>query len=117
MKNLDAHITHINNIETPGDYIALADNGKLYPASYSAEFQAMFFAIPSTIAISRFVPLDKIPFLSYDNVAIDDAFRFGPHWVVVREIYGPFERRPFKTVYADVNGGTRQAIIKLYPER
>lgn len=117
MKNLDAHMIHINNIETPGDYIALADDGKLYPASYSKEFQTMFFAIPNNVNASHFVPLDNIPFLCYDNVAIDDAFRFGPNWVVVREVYGPFERRQFKTVYADINGGTRQAIIKLYPER
>ena len=116
MKNFDANMTHINNITTAGEYIAMGDNGKLYPASYSKEFETMFFAIPNTIAVSRFAPIEKIPFLSYDNVAVDDVFRFGPNWVIVREVYGPYDRRPFKTVYADINGGARQAIIKLFPE-
>ena len=38
-----------------GKYYAIGDNGKQYSASYSAKFECMFFAIPSTVKIIGYI--------------------------------------------------------------
>lgn len=45
----------LNEITKSGDYYAIGDNGKKYNASYNAELECMFFAIPASVNIIGYI--------------------------------------------------------------
>ena len=116
MKNLTPHIISIDAIHQDGEYIAIGDNNRLYSASYSTQHQTMFYAIPNTVKVSQFVPLAAMPVLTYENVEEGNVYRFNDSWIIIEKVYGPFAKRPWRTVYANIRGTVPQ-VIKLYPHK
>lgn len=51
-------VFQLDEIYKNGEYHAIGDNGTLYRASYSEEFHCMFFAIPSTVHVIGYIPLN-----------------------------------------------------------
>ena len=51
MKSFD----EIKRTNKDGEFYAIGDNGKQYTASYSAKFEAMFFAIPASVEIVGYI--------------------------------------------------------------
>lgn len=69
-----------------GKYVAFAQSGKKYDASYSADYQNMFYAIPSTEKILGFVSVSDLPIINAQNAVLKGAYQFAGGWMEVTEI-------------------------------